>query len=289
MTPGQKKVYATRLSGGHRPNHRPLAWYSDAPDRSQVLIRLATTRYFNESYRKHDYRIVTCKMCEGYAIGDHNVKHRCIGENVSDEDAKKIKPVASNLQYVSLVYPHDFIDHPVYGHVSWKECVECPTGIEAGFSIYLEQLGLIQEDASTIIKRDWESVRSFIPVLPAQELGPVTFKKEGSDPKHILAMAVDRYIQDRARRDSPIGGPLPPDFMYDDESAYGSQVTTITNHMSKSNNHMVLISCSHQPSYGYSSVRPASGVRQHDCPQMYGPLLVASGLWYVQSAFTESR
>lgn len=283
MTPGQKKVYAKRLLSGNRPNYRPLAWYSDSADRSKVLLRLATADYFDNSFRKHDYRIVTCQVCDGYAIGDHNVKHRCISEDTTPEEAKAMKAVATNLQYVSLVYPHDFIDHTIYGRASWKECNEDPLGLEAGLTNYLDDLGLVQQDALAVLREQWDQVRSFIPALPDFELGLVTYQKKGYKSAHVLAMAVDRYLQARACQNPPLGGPLPSDSIYDDEAAYGSQVTTIVKFMTKSNKHMVIVKCSHQPSYGYSAVRPASGVRQHDCPEMYGPLLAASGLRYVRS------
>jgi hypothetical protein len=277
MSLEERKVYAIRLSRGKPPNHFRLAWLSNNPDLGNILQKLASSIYFKSSFRKFDCRIVSCSSCNGFAIGDHNIKHRCLqGEDESDQvKLSKIKAVATGLEYISLVYPHDLLNHPIHGAHGWRVCEE------DGLDEYLSTLGLIKMDAATILRDHWTSVSGFIDSLDGLVLGEVIAEQESPDPSHVLAMAVDRYLQARAKKNPPISGPAPGDSLFDDDTAYGALTTTLTKHMVSSNKAMGVMTCSATPSYGYRAARPITAVKQHECPTLYGPLLNASGLRYV--------
>jgi hypothetical protein len=290
MTTEEKALYAQRLSSGRSPRHLFKEWLSSVDKFDTLLRELASPGYFNTSHRKRDFRVVTCNDCQGFGIGDDNVRHRCVGKSstATQSTLKDIDPKASGLQYITLVFPHDLVHHPLHGFSSWPECQNA-TGIADDdaatlgnelLDAYLDTLELRRQPTRTILQNNWPTVSPFIPTLDGFQLGTIICKKQGSDPVHDLAMAVDVYLVENSKRVNSASLKAPAESLWSDEGTYGSAITTIVAHLAKSTKKMMQIECTSNPQYGYTATRPFSDVRQHDCPTLYDPLLAESGLRY---------
>lgn len=279
MTDVQKRQYATRFLGGKDLDHTAIVWLSNAPNRANVIQRIADPSYFSTSSRLRDWRVDTCEKCGEVAMGSHNIRHRCTqGQTgLSQADIKQIKPVATGLHVYTMIYPHDLINHPVHGYKTWTECAEHEYGTEAGLAAYLATLGLVQIDAAAVLQQQWDTVRSFITSIDDLDLGAIVCQENGADSRHNLVMAVDRYIQSKAEAAPPLGGDMPATGFLDNGCSYDPGVARTINHMKASKAHLALYTCSASPSYGYRIAEPHNGAPKHECPSLYGPLMTGTG------------
>jgi hypothetical protein len=254
MSLEEKKQYAQRLLGGKPFNHQKLGWLSTT-EPGKVLQELATYEYYHESNRRKDFRISICDTCQGCSLSDANGRHRCGGE---------AKASSNTLSYITLVFPHDLIRHPIHGSMSW------PCG-QAGLKDYLCELGLEEISATTILKKHVPRLVHDLDI-DNYNIGNVIVVKGTQVRSNTVAAALDLYIQARSLLSKPLGGLGDP---FDDSSAYGAATATIIRHLVHVDLPLGILRCPGE--CGYEAIRPLTVVKQHQCPLMYGPLMQESG------------